>query len=522
MVATLPETLPQKISRWRSDPDAFVREMIGARPDPWQTYAMRALISHGRLSITACHGVGKDALAAWLVLWSVYCWPNVKVPCTAPTQHQLYDLLWAEIAKWREGIPAYFRAMVDQTTERLEWRANSDNRFAVARTARKENSEAMQGFHADTICIVVDEASGVPEVIFQVLEGAMTGDRAYQLLIGNPTQPTGFFADSHGNDTRWHRMRIMAAAAHDGGPVPAGTWLSDRVSPAYVDAIGSKYGKDSNVYRVRVLGLFPRSSDDQTIPLEWIERATMRDLPPEHWLKSKQAIVLGVDVARFGDDRTALVARQGECIIGAWAWQGQDVMETTGKVLALARRIKTLTEELHHNRLRQRPGHYPTIVVDGVGVGGGVADALRTHIFLDVIDCQAGETSTDDLTYRKRDQLWWDARLHYSGSPVIAPESTDKRLTSLTEWTPQNPHIDPEIRQALIAELATPLYSFAPNGRIRVESKQDVKERIGGQGSPDIADAHNLTLAVREIAKPPLGRDRYEALAAEDDSPWTV
>jgi hypothetical protein len=188
----------------------------------------------------------------------------------------------------------------------------------------------------------------------------------------------------------------------------------------------------------------------------------------------------------------------------------------------LARRIKTLTKEESPDALKARDGHYPRIVVDGVGVGGGVVDALAAYDFLEVVDAQAGEASPDDLTFRRRDHYWWQARNHYSGPGIIAPESADKRLVSITEWSPRNPHIDPDIRAQLIGELATPRYGFAPNGRIKVESKSEVKARLGDAGSPDIADAHNLTLAYPEASKPPTGKQRYDAREAEEASPWTV
>lgn len=501
------------VARYRLDPGAFIREVIKAGPDEWQVHACGALIKHKRVSIAACHGVGKDTLAAWLIIWMMVCWSHPKIPCTAPTGHQLYDLLWSEIAKWWPRVPKRYRKQYELKADRFELKRHHKTWFAVARTARKETPEALAGIHADNVMIAVDEASGVPEVIFEVLEGAMTGPNCYELLIGNPTQPQGFFHASHHSDRRWYRMRIAAAAAYPKGfKPPAGTWLSDRVSPEYVDAMRRKYGEDSNVYRVRVLGLFPRSSDDQAIPLEWVDLAANREVPIGWWRRCPQRIVLGVDVARFGSDSTCVVARQGRAIVGAWLWHGNSVTETANKVKALAYRIQRLTDEPATQKAGRRPGYMPTICIDGVGVGAGVIDVLREDERLTVVDVQAGETSKDPDCYRKRDELWWDARWFYQDSePMIAAGSTDQAITSIVGWTPQKPVIDQDVLDRLIGELATPKYKFSPDGRVVIESKDDVKKRLGGDASsPDVADAHNLTFQSVDEQKPKSKIDRYD------------
>ena len=400
-----------------------------------------------------------------------------------------------------------------QTSDRIEHVAAGKTWFASAVTARKEKPEALAGFHAYTVTIVVDEASGVPDVAFEVLEGAMSDPNPFQLLIGNPTQPQGFFFDSHHNDPRYVRMRIAAAAAFpEGYKPPKGVWLSPRPSKDYVESMAKKYGRESNVFRVRVLGLFPRSSDDQAIPLEWVEMAANREVPIGWWRRCPQKIVLGVDVARFGSDSTCVVARQGRAIVGAWLWHGNSVTETASKVKALAYRIQRLTDEPATQKAGRRPGYLPTICIDGVGVGAGVIDVLRADEKLTVIDVQAGETSKDPDCYRKRDELWWDARWFYQDSePMIAAGSTDTAVTSIVGWTPQKPVIDQDVRDRLIGELSIPKYKFSPDGRVVIESKDDVKKRLGGDASsPDVADAHNLTFQAVDEAKPKSKIDRYD------------
>jgi len=222
-------------------------------------------------------------------------------------------------------------------------------------------------------------------------------------------------------------------------------------------------------------------------------------------------IVLGVDVARFGSDSTAVIARQGPHFIGAWAWHGHDLTESKARVLAIARQCCKFSDE--SSQPSGHPSHYPLIAVDGVGVGAGLVDALRAEIVpadgtgairLQVLDIQAAESTDDPDCHRKKDKLWWDAREMFSREDVaIAPPSSDRAQTDIVSWTPRTPYIDREIRQRLTAELATPQYSFTVSGDIKIESKEAIKRRLGSEGaSPDLADALVLSMAVSG-RKPP-------------------
>lgn len=463
--------------RWQKRPDLFVRECLGVRPDPWQDAVLLALVQRKRVTVAACHGPGKDAVASWAVLWVMTCFPDPKVPCTAPTGHQLYDLLWAELAKWMTKMPPYYKALFELKKDRLERKTRPDTWFAAARTARKENSEALQGFHADTILVVCDEASGIPAEIFEVLEGAMTGPNAMMLLIGNPTRTTGYFYDSHHSDRdRWSAHRVLARNAVD--PLtfvpPPGTWLSPRISQEYVDAMARKYGVDSNVYRVRVLGQFPKSEDDQVVPFEWLEEARVRHLPPD--FTPAHDLVLGLDVARFGSDDSALVARLGPLILDAWTWHGHDEDATVGKVLVH-------TESLVKKGLRPR-----RIFVDGIGVGKGVVERLRRSekmrkLGVAVVSVHVGEASPDDECELMRDALWWRARKLFD--PKIGGYSDGTKPVISRE-------ISIDLTDRLVGELSGPKFSYTKRQRIKVESKDDMRDR--GLASPDLADALLLTL----------------------------
>lgn len=377
---------------------------------------------------------------AWSVLWFMSCYWPCKVPCTAPTGHQLSDVLWAEVAKWL-GV---MRDRVPQLAEEFDWRSESvelkatpRESFAVARTSRPERPEALQGFHSENILFVIDEASGIPDEVFQVAEGALSTEGAFVIMAANPTRMDGYFYDSH------HKSRARWAALHWNGED------SPMVARSYIDDMRSKYGAESAIYRIRVRGDFA-GNPDGVIPIDLIEAATLREVKPfgdEVW---------GLDVARFGEDRTALCRRRKNHMSAAVeAWQGKDTMQTAGIVKA------------RYDAARVKP---QAIYVDVIGLGAGVVDRMK-ELNLPVFGINVAESPSVEAKYnRKRDELWFRARDWFAGRDVCMVQD-----------------------DALIAELTLPSYRITSSGKIQVESKDELKKR--GVTSPDLADAFCLTFA---------------------------
>lgn len=433
--------------RWRkSGPAEFAREVLGATPTEQQLQAGRALVERRRVSIRSGHGTGKTTFEAWCVLWFMACYFPCKAPCTAPTAHQLEDVLWAEIAKWHRAMAARLPGLSSQ----FEWSAGAyrmacapNESFAVARTSRKENPEALQGFHAENILFLIDEASGVPDNIFEVAEGALSTDGAFVVMAANPTRQSGYFFDSH------HKMRAHWAALHWSGID------SPMVSRDYIEQMAQKYGRQSPVFKVRVLGDFVGAADG-VIPLELCESAKGRDVV----CNQSAPIVWGVDVARFGDDSSALAKRRGNWQIDpVREWWGKDTMQTAGLIKA----------EWDGTMPAARP---KAINVDVIGIGAGVVDRLK-ELGLPVVGVNVAESESiragGEVSFnRLRDELWWRGREWL--------ETRDCKLADDDET---------------IAELTTPTYSILSNGRIQVERKDDMKKR--GVKSPNRADAWLLT-----------------------------
>lgn len=437
------DAMQEMILRWVRSPLAFCREALQANPEPWQAKVLQDVEDGAkRIAIRAGHGVGKTALEAWLIWWFLFCRRPCKIPVTANSQDQLRDVVWSELAKWRDKMPDFLKAALELETERAYVKACPNEAFAVARTARPEKPEALQGFHSDFLFFVIEEASGIEDVIFETAGGALTSPHSLVLMCGNPTRTSGYFYRAfHGSRDGWRCHHVPCSA-------------SSRVSPAYAAEIAREYGESSNVYRVRVLGEFPTSEDDAVIALGLIESATGREVAI-----SERQVVWGLDVARFGDDWTALCKRRGNTVLQPTkAWSKKDLMQTAGIIY----------QEWRETPLEDRPA---AINVDVIGLGAGVVDRLK-ELGLPVRGINVGEASaTDSARYmRLRDELWFAAREWLAEKAVRLP-----------------------VDEALAAQLVGPKYKITSGGKLQVESKDDMKKR--GVRSPDRADAFCLTFA---------------------------
>lgn len=431
------------IQKYQTNPVAFVREVLGVEPDPWQVEFLEAIAKgHRRISIRSGHGVGKSTGASWAMLHFLLTRYPVKVVVTAPTSAQLYDALFAEMKRWVKELPPALSELLEVKQERVELKSSTTEAFISARTSRAEQPEALQGVHSEHVMLVADEASGVPEAVFEAAAGSMSGHSAVTILLGNPVRSSGFFFDTH-NRLRgeWWTRRVSCVD-------------SPRVSAAYVAEMASRYGEDSNAYRIRVLGEFPKSDDDTVIAMDLLESALHRDVATN----PKAPVVWGVDVARFGSDSSALCKRKGNMVTEQIRrWRNLDLMQLTGAIKA----------EYDGTAMEERPIE---ILVDVIGLGAGVSDRLL-ELGLPARGINVSESPAMGETYRNlRAELWYKAKQWL--------EKRDCRL--------------PKDEQ-LIAELATVRYKFMSSGKIQIESKDEIRKR--GLASPDLADAFVLTFA---------------------------
>jgi len=448
---------------WRRDPVLYVTQRFGVEPTAQQVQILAAIKEPGaKVSVRSGHGIGKSSAASWAVLWHLETHDFGKVPCTAPSSHQLRDILWGELSKWRRhadqhsaalGIPPrFFLSSLFKMVTDAVYDPSAREWGAFARTARKENPEALQGFHADALMFVIDEASGVPEEIFEAAEGALSTPGARVLMLGNPTRNSGTFAASH---------------KHNRGEYTALHFRSQDsplVAPEYRDRLVAKWGEGSNVVRVRADGAFPRQEDDVLISLELTEPCLTRERVEGEGLR-----ILGVDPARFGSDRTALVLRQGSMVEHLAIYAKLDTMQTVGHVLSLAE-----TWEVE------------TITVDTVGLGAGIYDRLAevrrveqlpwTLVAVDVSKAAPSPRKGEPRPRLLRDWLWIEmAHWLRHDAPVFAGRTAAERQAC----------------EDLAGELASVTYGLDSHGRLVVEPKDDMRKRLGH--SPDLADSLGTT-----------------------------
>jgi phage terminase large subunit len=426
------------IEYFKDRPVDFVRAVLKAEPDPWQAEFLMSLVKGTRrISIRAGHGVGKSTACAWAVIWHMLTRYPQKTVITAPTAGQLFDALYTEIKFWVNKLPAALRDLFEVKSERIEFKAAPEASFVSARTSSADKPEALAGIHSDHVLMICDEASAIPEAVFESASGSMSSHNATLVLIGNPTRNSGlFFKTHHQLSSEWKTMHVSCLN-------------SPRVSPDFVKQIKDTYGETSNAFRVRVLGEFALREDDTLIPAELVDSAMVRDIavPP------KEPIVYGLDVARFGDDRSVLCKRQGPVVIEFKTWQGLELMQVVGAVVNEAKADKP-----------------SEICVDSIGLGAGVADRLR-ELGYNVRDVNVSESAAMDPTAgRLRDELWMAVKAWLVARACKIPKD-----------------------EGLRAELVAPTYTFTSNGKIKVESKADMKKR--GMRSPDMADALCLTFA---------------------------
>lgn len=446
----------------------FAAEVFGVKLDTWQEDVLRAYgRGERRISIRACHGPGKTFIAAIVIWHQLLCRFPQKTVVTAPSKGQLEDALVAEVWALFTHLPDTLQALFELKQNRIELKQAPDESFFSARTARAENPEALQGVHSSGwVLLVADEASGVPEPIFEAAAGSMSGERATTLLLSNPVRRSGFFYDTH------NKLRDMWFTVH------VGYKDSSRVTEDFAYDIERRYGLSSNAYRVRVLGEFPLADEDTVIPWEMIDGAQRRDIIvpanlPEVW---------GFDIAYGGSDASSLVRRNRlACLPNLLLWNdGRNTMRSAGL-------IKQAWDEAP-------PSARPEwILGDVIGWGAGVVDRLREQ-GLPVRGINVAETKTVDEKYRNlRAQLW------FRGREWLA--TNDHRLPQLCK--PGKPVCSSCVKggkeseclaERLAAELSWPSYTPTSSGALLVESKVDMKTR--GFHSPNLADGFLLTFAV--------------------------
>lgn len=430
-------------------------------PEDWQREELEALGEHiknnilltemglqmevYRLAIASGHGIGKSAFVAWIIIFLMSTRVDTRMAVTASTQFQLEDKTWPELAKWHN-------LMINKHW--FEWTATAfsfaayplerrKNYRATAATVSETNTEAFAGLHNEgkTVAVLFDEASGVYPKIWEVADGALTDGEAFFFGFGNPTKPTGEFADCFDKHSHMYRIRNIDSRE-----------VSFTNKNALNDII-RKYGEDSDEAKVRVKGQFPNQAFNGFIQSDAIDEAMQR----ESYADPGAALIMAVDVARFGNDKSIIKFRQGR--------DGRSIPALKFGKLSTVQLAEICAREIN----AKRPD---AVVIESTGPGSGVIDILRDKGYK-IVEVHPGARGSRHEHYVNRRAEYW----------------ADMRDWIYDEGALEN---DPELRQ----QLASIMYSLDRHEqRIQLEAKEDMKKR--GLSSPDEADTLALTFAVR-------------------------
>ena len=474
--------LVEEIARCSSDPLRFVMfafpwgsgelsEHEG--PDDWQRGILteiRDKLKSGainatqaiQLAVASGHGIGKSALVSWLILWALSTFEDTRGVVTANTDAQLRTKTWAELAKWhRRCICAHWFEFTATALYARDAQHSKTWRIDMVPWSER-NTEAFAGLHnqGKRVLLVFDEASAIPDIIWETAEGALT-DKDTQIIwavFGNPTRNSGRFRQCFGSfKHRWVTRQIDSRSARMTNKDQLNQWVAD-------------YGEDSDFVRVRVRGVFPRAGTTQFIGSDIVEAASTREAHAGIY----DPLVLGVDVARFGDDESVIYIRKGRDgrTHVPLKFRGLDNMQLAARVV----------EQYEFYRA-------DAIFVDGGGTGSGVVDRLR-QLRVPVIEVQFGSSpdrsnpGQEAIVYMNKAAEMWGVMRSWLETGGAIPDDND-----------------------LKAQLESREYGFGmKDGRdaIMLEKKSDMKKR--GLASPDIADALALTFAYPVQANQNAGR----------------
>lgn len=465
-------------ARYRADPVAWAGDRLGVHLWSKQRETAASVVANRRTAVQSAADVGKSFLAAILALWWVDVHPRGEaiVVSTAPSYEQVHAILWEEIRKHHRGGEPALPGTV-QMSDR--WLLDDGTLVGLGRKPPDHAESVFQGIHRRYVLVILDEAGGLKANLWSGAEAITTNADCRILAIGNPDDSSSHFAKMCQPGSLWHTIRISAFESPNltGERVPEAL-RHVLVSRETVDDAAVQWGADNPLYLSKMLGLFS-DADDGLIPLSWITAAQAR------WARWAETFdgshepagrrVFGVDVARFGRDKTAVCTRQGHVVMRP--------------VELFAHHDTVAVADLVEARLT-----HPTsvAVVDADGVGGGVVDVLRRRRCNVLAFSGAAATKRRDVTGTQRfratrSAAWWNVR-----------ELLDPR---------RDPELCLPADDQLAADLAAPKWPQTTGNVIQVEPKDQIVARLGR--SPDAGDSVVMSLWVEQSSvTQPTGEDR--------------
>lgn len=471
-------------------PDVWVELRVAGYPWSGQRRILRSLAERQITVVASCHGAGKSRSSAWAVEWFVenHDPQATTVISTAPVAAQIRAILWKEIR--RDHAAAGLSGWVNQT----EWKVGTGDLVAFGRKPSDHDEAAFQGVHDDHLLVVVDEAGGIPDGLWDDVLKLMTGEHSRLLAIGNPNYEGSPF---------WRVWRDYdgLTIGVDDTPNFTGEWLPPwhaeklrrvLVTPGWRDLVAARYGRDSAKFEAQALGRFPRSRGDGLIHQAWVDRCVHHPDQPAPPLP-EFPVVLGVDIGQ-GGDRTVIRERRGGRLGRCWRAFTDDPAQIVDM-------LETAVQETGATEVRY----------DAIGPGWAVGEAAKQRLFgVGLVPVNVAEDAylwewgregwerrplLDPTTGRKRysnlrAKLWWDLR------ELVREGRVD---LSSAVWRPDGREVDPD-DDLTVADLTEVRYHERPSdGALQIERKDDLRKRLGR--SPD--DGEAVMLAFAELPQLP-------------------
>lgn len=472
----LAEAIPQPCERYQADPCAFADEILGIRLWSKQREILEAVRDNLRVSVRSGHKCGKSTTAAVVALWFYFCWEDARVVLSSVTSRQVDQILWREIRKLRARSTQHIEGEMHELA-RSGFKANAnlgDFREIVGFTARE--AEAVAGISGANLIYILDEASGIPEEIFEAIEGNRAGG-ARLCMFSNPTRTEGEFFQSHtdkaireGNDRGFYKT-VHVSSEHTPNVLEGRTVIPGLAGREWVEEKRLEWGEDSPLFKVRVRGEFVVGEDGKILSLHVIT------LAEERWKDAWEvdaagepvrypfgprdgALVIGVDPAGPGEagDESGFAVRRGRKIGKFYPRRG---LTKEGHLAE----VRGLVREFGHDR------EVPTVIIDREGPDGYeifrhlLAYAEKNPREFKIVGLRASDKAhrQPQIYDRARDELW----------------------ANLASWIKDDGQIPRDAK--LSKELHAPEWIPLVNGRLKVTSKDDLRKILGR--SPDRADA---------------------------------
>lgn len=469
----------------QAEPTQFYDDVLGCSYWSAQQEITESVFRELRTTVKSCHGPGKTYIAARIALAFLYAHRKSLVITTAPTFKQVENQIWRELRE------AHAESKIDLGGKILKTKLELGEKWYAMGVSCKEPTN-VQGYHAEHVLIIVDEAAGVAPIILDALEGGLTSANVHVLYIGNPTISWGPFYDSH-KSSLWNKISISAFdtpnfRANRIRKVDDLKKFKDVkellalkiVNPNLVTPLWAwdrlhHWGEDSPMFQAKVMAIFPTEGSDTLIKLADVEAALEKTWDEKEWMLRPRVNVIGIDVARFGEDTTVFTAMDNLKMLDLDWHNGKDTMRTVGKGIRMFKELGFKKE-------------FDLFVIDDTGLGGGVSDRLN-ELGYHVLRVNFGEAADDaENYYLIKAEIYWSVRRVF----------LEKQIRILDKGK-------------LVGQMPTMRYDMTSKGQIEIVNKKKMKK--DGQKSPDFADSTALAIwgvlnwgSNEEVTNPELGK----------------